>query len=49
MTTPMKLFRMLSGIFASMVAILGGGIIVPFTLWIVYNLNLGIRNNDSSL
>lgn len=32
-----------------MVAILGGGVMIPLCLWVAYKLNLGIRTNDSSL
>jgi hypothetical protein len=45
MMTLMKWLRILIGKLISMVAILGGGVVVPFTLWVVYKLNLGINSN----
>ncbi|MFM7016811.1 MAG: hypothetical protein ACKOX3_10845 [Bacteroidota bacterium] len=36
MTTVMKLYRMLNGIFADFIAYLGGGVIVPLFLFLEY-------------
>lgn len=41
--TLMKSFRMLNGIFASLLSILGGGVAIPLCLWMVWKLNIGIK------